>query len=979
MPLTLLAGPANAGKVALLLDRYLADIGREPVLIVPNRPDVDRVQRTLLRRTGSLLGGSIGTFQDVFERIARDNGAHRPVLGDTLRGLLLRRVAARAALGELRKSARFSGFADGLAAAISELEAGLLEPDALDGELATLYGEYRAELDRLGLWDGELERSHAAGRLATELSAWDGRPVYAYGFEDLTGAEWALLEAFAARADVTVSLPYEPGRAVFASLERTANDLGWLADGRIEELPPGSGRHAHPALAHLERSLFVVDPPQAPSLEGAVRFLEGAGARGSLELAADEILGLLRSGTAPHEIAVICPSLERFRAPLQTAFGALGVPYQVGGAVRLPQTAFGHALLSLLRFAWLQGGRAELYGFMRSPFSGLRRDHVDFLEGRLRGRSVRTPDRVEEETLRLRGQSLSFLDAVRSAPSELEAVRALAAAMARAAYGLDSPPVDEGARLDLRAFEAVTRVLDELARWTELGERLSAEEIIGSLERAEARVGRAQERGRVAVLDLLRARTHPCEVVFVLGLEEGSLPRRSPGSPFLDEDARRELDSRGRGARLARPDPLARERYLFYTACTRASRRLFLVREAATEDGAPRAASPFWDDVRALYAPDDVSRWTRRRPLGALVWPLEEAPNERERLRAAAVLTLSDPESSSALAAANGWERRLERARSALERRTALTDPAVLEELRSRATFGVTELEAFAECSSLWLVERLVDPRSIEGEVDARLRGQVAHQALFRFYTGLPKRLGCEGVDAERIEEALAFLRECLEEALAGHVYARLELTDVQGKELRQSLWRDLEQFVRDESEQRLPLVPRRFEVSFGSERSAPELRRGLELGGFALSGKIDRIDLDPFSARGIVQDYKSGAKAHSAAQIESELRLQIPLYMLVLRDLIGVEPLGGLYRALAGERRARGLLRADAKEDGLPGLAAKDYLDEEAFWAVVSRAEALAGTFVERIRSGDVRHDPKGGSCPSWCDRWPMCRVRRA
>ena len=34
-----------------------------------------------------------------------------------------------------------------------------------------------------------------------------------------------------------------------------------------------------------------------------------------------------------------------------------------------------------------------------------------------------------------------------------------------------------------------------------------------------------------------------------------------------------------------------------------------------------------------------------------------------------------------------------------------------------------------------------------------------------------------------------------------------------------------------------------------------------------SLSGKIDRIDLDPFSARGIVQDYKSGKSAHSAAR----------------------------------------------------------------------------------------------------------------
>ena len=105
-------------------------------------------------------------------------------------------------------------------------------------------------------------------RLAGELEAWDGRPVYAYGFEDLTAAEWGLLEAFAGRADVTVSLPYEPGRRAFASLERTAADLARLADGRIEELAPRYGDIAHPALAHLERALFQDVVPAAPPRRG---------------------------------------------------------------------------------------------------------------------------------------------------------------------------------------------------------------------------------------------------------------------------------------------------------------------------------------------------------------------------------------------------------------------------------------------------------------------------------------------------------------------------------------------------------------------------------------------------------------------------------------------------------------------------------------------------------------------------------------
>jgi ATP-dependent helicase/DNAse subunit B len=292
-------------------------------------------------------------------------------------------------------------------------------------------------------------------------------------------------------------------------------------------------------------------------------------------------------------------------------------------------------------------------------------------------------------------------------------------------------------------------------------------------------------------------------------------------------------------------------------------------------------------------------------------------------------------------------------------------------------TFGVTELERFADCSSMWFVDRMIGPRTIDAQVDVRLRGNVAHQTLFRFYSGLPKELGTESVTVENVEQAIAFLRTCLDDALGG---LRMELTPLQQRELRGGLWRDLEAFVREDAASELPLVPRKFEVSFGSERSASELQRGLEVApGLALAGKIDRVDVDPYSTRGIVQDYKSGKTGHSAAQIESELRLQIPLYMLVLRDLIGIEPLGGLYRPLSGERKPRGLLRAAAREDGVPGYARNDYLDEDAFWGQVERSRELAVALVNRIRDGDVRHDPRGGACPTWCELWPMCRVRRA
>ena len=551
----------------------------------------------------------------------------------------------------------------------------------------------------------------------------------------------------------------------------------------------------------------------------------------------------------------------------------------------------------------------------------------------------------------------TILDQVR-AQEPLAAARTLAESMLRAAYGLNAPPLDERAQLDLRAYESASRLLDELEDWERLGEHLSREEILSALERATVRGSAANEPGRVHVLDLMRARTRRYEIVFVLGLEQGGLPRRSQASPFLDDQARADIDQRKRGARLARPDQVSRERYLFYTACTRASRRVYLVREAATDDGSPREAGPFWDEVRALWPADEVERWTTRRRLSSLTWQLERAPTERERLRSLAALSPVDPQAADAAARANGWERRLERARVAFDRPTRLRHPAVLEELRAKTTFGVTELEAFADCSSIWFIERIVSPRSIDNQPDARLRGSIAHSALHKFFAGLPKALGTDRVEPEQLEDAIAFLHQCLDEALESGLW--LELTDVERSELEQGLRRDLEHFVRKDAELGLTFVPRRFEVSFGSERAAPELQAGLDLGDFALSGKIDRIDVDPFSARGIVQDYKSGKTAFSAAKIDSELRLQIPLYMLVLRDLVGIEPLGGLYRALAGERDARGLLREEARDD-LPGFVSTDYLDEDEFWQQVETGKERATSLVERIRAGDVEHDPKG------------------
>ena len=961
MGLSLVVGPAHAGKVERLLDRFVGALGRDPWFVVPNRVDVERIERELVERCGGLLAGTTGTFDTVFEHLAYGDGQGRRVVGDVERLLLVRRLVEDAPTDV----ARFPGYADALAGTIAELDGAFVEPTDVAEPLASLLRSLHDELDRRNAWDRAALRHRALDRLTRDLGAWAGAPVFVHGFEDLTGVEWRVLEALAARAEVHLSIPYEPGRAVYASLRPLVEDLAGLAGSDVVELAPRSAEFLPAGLAHLERMLFADEPDVVP-LDGSIRFLEGAGLRGTLELAAEEVLTAIRTGVPAHEIAVVSPSVESVRLALEAVFGALGIPVAVEGRRLLRTTPFGHALLALLRFAWLEGERPELYAHLRTPYSGLTRRDVDWVEGRLRGRGIARGDRAVAVTVELRdGRTLPPLDLVLSEDAPLTAVRRLATSMLRHAHGTSSPPVDENARSDLRAHDAVTRALDELEALAEAGTPVGRHDVLLALERTTVRGERPGAPGRVAVLDLRRARTRRFDTVVVLGLEQGTLPRRPRTEPFLDDETRRELDERRRG-RLVRPDQASRDRYLFATVCSRPRRRLVLVRQAVGDEGSPREPSPFWESVREVFDADDVRHQTTRRPLSALTRELEAAPTERERLRAVAELAALDRSDASALAAANGWTRRLDRAIHAFERPTKVTGERALRLLGAREAFSVSDLERMVSCSSAWFVERYLRPATIDKEIDRMLRGSILHAALQRFYQQLPSAIpGADKVTEQTVEAAVALVHDCVGQAVESGL--RIDAGDLERRELEQGLRRDLEQLVRDEALSESPLVPRHLEVSFRAFELEP---------GVVVSGKIDRVDGDPRGARGIVVDYKSGAAA-TAAQIRDRDLLQLPLYMRVLRDQLGMEPMGGVYVPVGGGRRPRGMLRASP--DRVPGFNTRDYLEPDDFDAVVDGARDTAVALVERIRAGDVRHDPHGGDCPAWCDLWRMCRKERA
>ena len=945
-------------------------------MIVPGRSDVDRVERELVARNGCVFGGSIGTFDDVFERIAYA-GATRPLATDAQQQLALRRAVARASLNGLfcvralrrvcRHAARGDPRAPGRAARARPCRGRPRAPVRVVPRRAR-------HARRLGpRAPSRPRRLRGCGDSSTRGAASPSSPTAS---RTSPRAEWSLLEALAGRTDVAVSLPYEQGRTAFASLQRTAEDLADLADGRIEELPPAYGEVAPPALAYLERSLFEATRRRRAAARGR-RLVPGGRGRPRCARAR-------RRRAAPSRARRDGAGRDRRRLPVARSLARAardGLPDARDSlCVRRPRAPRGDAVRArAARVAPVRVARRHACRPLRVPPLALL--GPDPRACRLRGGA---PARARRRRARAdRGRSCRSSAARRSASStrcgrgrrrSTPFARSRSRCCARRT-GSSTRRSARAPRGDLRALERLPRLLDELGAWElRVGETVSADDVVATLERATDAAASAAEPGKVAVLDLERARTRTLR---------GRLRARARGG---EPAAARRPGRRSSTTRLARssaagssaPDQVSRDRYLFYTACSRPTRRLYLVRESATDEGSPKEASPFWDEVRALFPREEVERATTRRRLSELTWRLEDAPTDRERLRALASISRDH-------AAEADGDRPGERLGAPARPRAARGEPtnASASPTRARDTrrahdLHVTELERMADCSSAWFVDRLARPE------DDRRRGRPEAPRLGRAHrTAQVLRGAAEGA-RHRPRAARAGRRRRAPDAAVPRQGARGR---AHGDDRRcsaasstPSLWRDLEALVRFEADADAQLVPKRFEVSFGTERSPPELQRGLDLGdGLTLSGKIDRIDVDPFSARGIVQDYKSGKTAHSASADREGAPAPDPaLHARAAR------PRGdrAARRRLPAARRRPEAARPAARRRegrGLAGYSSKGLPRRRRVLGARSRAPAT------------TRAGWRGASAPATCGTtraaasarrgatlWPMCRVRR-
>ncbi len=969
MGLTLIVGPPNSGRAGEVLSRLRACADREPVLVVRSSADVNRFEDELCAGGGAALGISLRTFDWLFADLAEAYGVHTGLpLSSPERLALIRVVAGRAGLRVLARSAQRPGFAPALDALISELGAALIQPGdlaaaaaelddgAAEAEIARLYSTYAELRDRTGRGDrGTLHRAVLTA-VEAEPARFGARPVFVYGFDDLSVAQRELLRALKGAGEVTVAVN-------FADRVALAARAGMLADLRAE-LEPGSEitleeapeHSASRTLVHLDRHLFEAGAATVEPDDG-LALMESAGERGEADAIAIEAGRLVAAGASPQDIVVTLRDPAADGPLLASVLEEHGLPVALDARIPLRQTGTGFALLALCRAVAPLSTPADLLAHMRCDPS-IPPGAVDWLERRVRRGELTTVEamaasweRPPRSFARVRDASgpLARLSALANAARDIaEGAHRKAAPLAGSTSAGPAPVV----ALELRAGAAAAELLSELATVGEMeGVGVpSLDDAVAAIEGASVPAWRGPAEGRIRIVSPYGVRGIRARYLFCAALGDGRFPSRGAIDPLLGPERRAALGF----AALRRREPADEERFLFHACVSRPRERLYLSWRSSDEDGSALARSPFVDEVLDLLAPDpDSAERARKRVRGPenVVVATADTTTERERRRAAAAAT-SVPE----------------------RKPRGLRNDLVRATIAGRDGVSANSLEGWIGCSYRWFVDHELRPERLEPKADPLWLGSVVHGALERLYRDPP---GDDTIPRPGdLGRWKARLNELLDEIAGG---------DVVGVERRSAMARvraQVEAFLAAEAASETNLRPRgdMLEWSFGLE---DDEREPFVAGELRLHGVVDRVDVGPDGRSAVIRDYKTSKTVYGAKAWEGRGLLQLPLYMRAVREIGELDPIAGLYHPLAAYsvkgRRPRGIAqKGDERMRGFD-LVNTDRLDEEGFEPAIDAAVQRATEAARAMLGGEIDRDPLKGRCPKYCRYQPICRIERA
>lgn len=428
------------------------------------------------------------------------------------------------------------------------------------------------------------------------------------------------------------------------------------------------------------------------------------------------------------------------------------------------------------------------------------------------------------------------------------------------------------------------------------------------------------------------------------------------------------------------------ERYLYYIAVTRAKERLYLSYPSANRNGNPTLQSFFLSDTQKLFPKETVQRITIRRNLSKVIPEPEEIITSTD-LKNFVYYHLNTPyvsekeeqyEKTIALWLYNNTENKPSLREELCTLTTLIdsynnlklkfSDKTIVKKISETSTrFSPTKLKDYAQCPYKYFGRSTLKLRqAIPKSMDHLMQGTIIHKVLEEYFkdTGETKNI------TEIFDDI--FNRE-----------TRGMVTGFDELKARNEMLNTLLAFESMEKESNLPTFkPSMFEAKFGDEETETLKIVNVVKDCIEISGKIDRVDVSEVDGEkvGIIIDYKFGQTEFNKTELEEGLDLQLPIYILALRDLFGVVPIAAEFYALKTSRKT-GIYNEELIDNlKLNIKPAKKSLsvDNKEFNKLLKNAENHILKFSREIRKGRIELAPANiDFCGEGnCDFANVCRI---
>jgi ATP-dependent helicase/nuclease subunit B len=798
------------------------------------------------------------------------------------------------------------------------------------------------------------------------------------GFAEMTPQELDLLAAvvpFCGRATLAFCLENEPKAetswlSIWSSIGKTFQQcrqrIIHLPDCKIkiEILPRDSNKNRftrNPVLQNLEmrwQSGAGVPPAKSGADETSalhtIYLAAGANPGAEAVFAAREILRFVRHGGRFRDAAVLVRNLDGYHKPLARAFRRCGIPFFLDRRESVAHHPLAELTRSALRTITFDWPHDDWFAALKAGFSPADETEIDRLENEAlargwHGAKWREPIQIAENTELSR--SLERLREIILPPFQkfarqlarwknkpnggqlTDALREFWSAMkveqTLERWSLADPEksliINRQASIHQTVWEQMNAWLDNVALAFS-GEALPLREWLPILEAGLVNltvgvIPPALDQVLIGAID--RARNPDLKLALVLGVNESVFPA-APAAPTILTDADRDEMSQRAGA----PGPdlrerLARERYLGYIACTRASEKLVVTFSRHDADGKTLNPSPFITHLRRIFPGLEIEEFSGEIKLAGAEHVREIAPSlmavwtsEQER-RPPARRDTDDwqqpagPEAgvpsqfmagNPAAETVKNWRELLELPAVAELTKSlrALREPDSTENLSpalAEKLFGptlpssVSRLEEFAACPFRFFVHSglRAEERKVF-ELDAREQGSFQHEVLKMFH----EQLSAENKHWRDITPSEARERVGkIAAVLALNYRDGLLRTDEQSRFTARVLAESLQDFIETlvtwmRGQYEFDPAVAELEFGFGAG-GAPaweiDLGKGHRL---ALRGRIDRIDLCRETgdrALCVVMDYKSARNKLDKVLIEHGVQLQLLAYLAAIRN----------------------------------------------------------------------------------------------